>query len=130
MTRHLTFTAGIFLMICMMLFSCKKDTPLCTDDEAFCSFINNQNYDATGPIIDDFLSDLSADEPETSLNLLVDWLECISCVDNVSLICNSCILTLPAQSELSVDYLSNGQTVTLVMDISMGDTLTFIRHHE
>ncbi len=129
MKRYLTFSAGILLLISFVLISCKQDTPLCSDDEAFCSFIANQDYDATGPLIDAFLADLSPDNPSDNLDQLADWLACKSCVENVSLICNSCIQTLPAQSELSVDYMVNGQTTSMVLDIIMDDTLRYGGHH-
>ena len=129
MKRYLTLTIGLLLLISLTLSSCKQDPLSCTDDEAFCALVAEQNFEATGPIIDDFLSGLRKNQADENLNQLVDWLECKSCVDNIKLLCNSCIQTLPVQSELQVDFIANGQAISLILDISMDDILAFNGYH-
>ena len=47
----------------------------------------------------------------------------------IIVLCNSCIYTLPPQSELSVDFISNGQPITMMLDILMDDPLKFRAYH-
>lgn len=117
-------TATAILVLCFLFWTCEKDR-----DEEFCTFVNEQNFEATGPLIDDFLATLKNGDEDYKLEKLRKWLERKDCVGKVQILCNSCIETLPPQSELSVEFISNDATVTLTMDILMGDPLTFRTYH-
>jgi hypothetical protein len=121
---------AIIILTSLTLWSCKKDKLTCSDESEFCSLIDKQDFDATGPIIDDYLAGLKKNTPNENLEKLADWLECKSCVDNADVICNSCIYTLPAQSELRVDFNSSGQKITKTLDILMSDPLEYRGYHD
>jgi hypothetical protein len=117
-------TATTILLTCLTFWTCEKDK-----DEEFCAFVNEQNFDATGPLIDDFLATLKKGNEDYKLEKLRAWLERKDCVGEVQILCNSCILTLPPQSELRVDFISNGDTITLTLDILMDDPMKFRTYH-
>lgn len=129
MKRRTIFTIGTILLICFTLWTCKKENIVCTNDKTFCVLVNDQNFDATGPLFDDFLATLNKDDQDKNLEELKDWLECKSCVEKAKILCNSCIETGPPQSELIVYFISNGKTIKKTLDILMGDPLTFRRYH-
>lgn len=129
MTRKTILTTATILLACLTLWTCKKDKVVCSDNETFCALVDDQNFDATGPLIDDFLAKLKKDNQDENLEKLKNWLECKSCVDKAKILCNSCIKTLPLQSELSVDFIFNGQTVKMTLDILMDDPLKFSAYH-
>lgn len=119
------------LLLTTILTSCKKDNVKCSDDTEFCAFVNKEEYNNTGSIIDKYLSrqkeSLSDNE---KLEQLRDWLKCKSCVSNAEILCNSCIYTNPAQSELKVLFIVNGQQVEKVLDIIMDKPLKFRTFHD
>lgn len=117
-------TAAAILVLCFSFWTCEKD-----NGEEFCTLVNEQNFEATGPLINDFLATLKKGNEDYKLEKLRKWLERKNCVGEVKILCNSCIETLPPQSELSVEFISNGTTTTLTMDILMGDPLTFRTYH-
>ena len=129
MTRKAILTTATILLTCLTLWTCTKDKGSCSDDNTFCSLVDDQSFDATGTIIDDFLATLKKGTQDDKLERLKDWLECKSCVDKAEILCNSCIFTLPPQSELSVDFISNGQPIKLTLDILMDDPLEFRGYH-
>ena len=129
MTFKTILTIATAILMCLTLWTCSKDPVVCPDNEIFSLLVEEQNFDATGVIINDFLASLNSSEHDEQLEKLQDWLECKDCVDKVTLICKSCIKTLPAQSELSVKFISNGQKVKMTLDILMDDPLKFRSYH-
>jgi hypothetical protein len=119
------------LLLTTILTSCKKDNVKCTGDTEFCASVNKEEYNNTGAIIDKYLSgqkeSLSDNE---KLEQLRDWLKCKSCVSNAEILCNSCIYTNPAQSELIVLFIVNGQQVEKVLDVIMSKPLKFRTFHD
>ena len=118
------FAATTILLSCLTFWTCEKDR-----DEEFCSLVNEQNFDATGPLIDDFLATFKKGDEAYKLEKLRAWLERKDCVGKVQILCNSCIETLPPQSELSVEFISNSGDTTLTLDILMDDPLRFGAYH-
>ncbi len=116
----------LFLLLCS---ACEKDIDLCSENESFCSFVTDENFGSTGEIINDFLAGLDEGKKDENLELLKDWLACKSCVNNAVIFCNSCIQTLPEQSELTVEFVIDGAFVSKTLDISMGEPLTFRKYH-
>ena len=125
MRHKLILTTLAILLICLATFSCKKER----DNEKFCAFVNDQNFDATISLVDEFLATLSDNNQEESLEKLKDWLAAKSCVNTASILCNSCIKTLPAQSELSIKFNANGQDTTLTLDVIMAEPLRVRTYH-
>jgi hypothetical protein len=96
--------------------------------EDFCALVEGRDFDATGPIINNFLATLEGKD-DKSLEKLKTWLEGKGCVKEVELVCKSCILTFPAQSHVRVRFDSKGQIIEFLMDVSMGEKLRFLRYH-
>jgi len=129
MTRKTILTAVIISLTCLTHWACNKEKVSCSDDQTFCSLVDNQDFDATGSIIDNYLAGLERNKKDENLERLRDWLECKSCIDKAEIICNSCIKTNPPQSELIVDFILNGQTVTMLLNIWMDESLKFCAYH-
>lgn len=130
MNHKSIFVTISLLLIGLSHFSCNKEHDLNSDNEKFCAFVSSENYDATGPLIDNFLGSLRKNRPAENLDKLQAWLEAKSCVDTATIICNSCIETNPAQSELRVVFNSNGKRHVLILDIIMSDRLKFREYHD
>lgn len=130
MKHHSILVTFSILLTCLSLLSCKKDKTGTADDDKFCEYVSSQNFEATGPFIDTFLATLDNNNQDDNLGKLKGWMEAKSCVDSTTVLCNSCIDTNPAQSELRVTFNSNGQKISLIMDIVMSDPLKFRTYHE
>lgn len=117
------------LMLAVVSVSCKKS--INPEDKEFCSFVSKKNFEATGPLIDNYLrgqnSGLASSE---QLSQLKDWLSRKNCILNVEVLCNSCIYTNPGQSELKVTFFINGTRSEKVLDIIMGSPCRFGAYHE
>lgn len=116
--------AATIFASCLALWACEKDR-----NEEFCAFVDEQNFEATGPLVDDFLASLNNGDEDYKLENLRTWLERKDCVGEVQILCNSCIHTLPPQSELSVEFISNDSIIVLTMDILMSNPLKFRAYH-
>ena len=102
-----------------------------TSKEEFCSYVNSKNIHKTIPLINEFLIGVSKDlDDEQKMQILIKWLKSHSCIYDATILCTSCIKTLPLQSEIIVSFLENSMIKHLVLDISMGDTLEAICYHE
>lgn len=130
MNHKTILITAIIILISFTLWSCKKDKLTCSHESEFCSLVDNQDFDATGAIIDDYLARLKKNKPDENLEKLADWLECMSCVDKAKILCNSCIETLPPQSELSIEFNSSGQKIDKTLDIIMSDPLEYRGYHD
>lgn len=91
--------------------------------------VDKKKLDSTGYFVDQFLLTLKNKDQDENLEKLRVWLEEKECIDEAKLLCNSCIKTLPPQSELSVSFVTNGLTAKMTMDILMGDPLKFRAYH-
>lgn len=96
----------------------------------FIEFVGSRSFEATGPLIDDFLANLGQDSPENNRTKLKNWLKAKSCADAATIDCISYIFTNPPQSELRVAFISNRQPTILMMDIIMSDPLQFRTYHD
>ncbi len=127
--------AGLLLasivFLSMLLTACNKDNIRCTHESEFCGFISAEEFDKTGPLTDTFLKRLNNSlTDQEKLERLSDWLKCKRCVENAAILCNACIETFPAQSEIKVRFLINGQPKEKTLDILMDDPLRFRGYHD
>ena len=126
---RLLLTTILFLIITIS--SCKKEDIKCSNDKEFCAFIDKEQYNETGSIIDTYLKGQKKNLNEgEKLEQLRTWLNCKSCVTRTELLCNSCIYTSPPQSEIKVWFTVNGQEVVKVLDIIMDEPLRFRTFHD
>ena len=128
-------TGGMLYMVLIILllpFGCEKlnkvDSAL--DKEAFCLQVNEANIDQTIPIINEFLENLSNDlNDEQKLQALETWLNSCPCITDATIVCVSCIKTLPLQSEIAISFEENGITKNFILDISMSNPLKAMQYH-
>lgn len=129
--KNIVLVFKIVILLTFVVTSCKKENVKCSDDTEFCSFVDKAAYNNTCSIINKYLSrqkkKLSDNE---KLEQLRDWLKCKSCVYDAEILCNSCIFTNPAQSELKVSFIVNGQQVEKCLDIIMDEPLRVRTYHE
>lgn len=129
--KKIALTFKAIILLTLVLTSCKKEDVKCSDDTAFCSFIDKADFNNTSSVINKYLAGqekkLSANE---KLEKLRDWLKCKSCVSSAEIHCNSCIYTNPAQSELIISFIVNGQQVEKCLDVIMGEPLSVRAYHD
>ena len=108
-------TVAILCVICL-LFSWSCQTKNSDDEtETFCSYINEENIDKTIPIVNQFLSGLSAElDGERQLQELAAWLKSCPCIIDAAVLTQS-----TPTSEIVVSFDENGTTKQFVMDVSM-----------
>lgn len=129
--KNIVLVFKTLILLTLVLTSCKKENVKCSDDTEFCSLIDKEEYNNTGSIIDKYLSGQKKKLSDSEkLEQLRDWLKCKSCVSNAEILCNSCIYTNPAQSELKVSFIVNGQKVEKCLDIVMDKPLRVRTYHE
>ncbi|MCL2511029.1 MAG: hypothetical protein FWF09_03150 [Bacteroidales bacterium] len=115
---------GLFFAV-----GCKKDDDKkgSEPNEVFCSYLNMENIDKTIPFIDDYLASLPSSnsfaEDEQNLQALTKWLKSSSCVIDATILCVSCIETLPEQSEVSFSFKEGEVTNVVTLDIVMSTPL-------
>jgi hypothetical protein len=116
---------GLILFSLIGLVGCDKESQ--TDSGKLCSYLNSGNIDKTIPIINEFLADLpnsnSFSEDEQNLQTFVKWLKSNSCIIDATILCVSCIETLPEQSEVSFSFQEGEITKVVTLDISMSKPL-------
>ena len=102
----------------------------CLDQEEFCSYVDLSQIDSTGDLINIALGKLSLESNVEILERLNDYLNCKDCIQKSEIICNSCIDTYPASSELRIEFVSSGKITTKILDIRMGNPPTFAGYHD
>jgi hypothetical protein len=120
------------LLICLTLAGCERERPGC-DEERFCELTEEKKFEELRPLINNYLSTLdygpdAEAKEEENIQKLEEWLECKSCIGRVKIECVSCIMTLPAQSELVIHFKAGGKTIKKVMDVRMAVPMT-VRFH-
>jgi hypothetical protein len=63
------------------------------------------------------------------LEALRDWLKSNDYISDAEILCNSCVKTQPAQSEVFVAYAENRQIKYMIFDIAMSNPLRCVGHH-
>ena len=119
---HATF----LLLLAIIFASCDKktthevDKP--ADKEKFCSHVNAANIDQTIPIVNQFLSGLSAElNDERQLQELTTWLKSCPCIIDAEI--------LPT-SEILISFVENGTTKRFVIAVTMEKPLKIAGYSE
>lgn len=121
----------IVILSAVLLTNCAENDFECRNNRQFCSPIESENLQASGPVIDKFLQELEPNlSSQEKLEKLRDWLQCKSCVTKVEIFCNSCVFTLPAISELKITFIIEGQETDKILDIIMTEPLRFAGYHD
>ncbi|HQN57977.1 MAG TPA: hypothetical protein PLR24_12115 [Saprospiraceae bacterium] len=129
MRKPLSFVI-VIILLGALAGGCNKERVLCADDGEFCRSITNHREEKSLSIINGYLNKQNKNlDDGVKLCLLKDWLECKSCIEGAEILCNSCIYTLPAQSELSLRLNTSGPDSVVVLDIIMSNPLQAVRFH-
>ena len=102
----------------------------CLHQEEFCSYVDLSQIDSTGVQITKALEILSLGSDTEILEKLNDYLNCKDCIQKSEIICNSCIDTNPAISELRIEFMSAGEITIIILDISMSNPPTYAGYHD
>ena len=114
---------GLILLLLTGLVGCDKEGQA-TDSEKLCLYLNIENINKTVPIINDYLATQKSNlSDEQKLQELTEWLKSCSCIDDATILCMSCIYTLPAQSEISFSFKEVDVTKIVTLDILMSNPL-------
>ena len=123
--RQLNLIVSVLLLLAGFV-GCDKEGQV-TDSEKLCSYLNIENINKTTPIINDYLAGLpssnSFEEDEQNLQVLTKWLKSCPCIIDTTILCVSCIKTLPAQSEISFSFKEGDVTKVVTLDILMSTPL-------
>ena len=120
------------LYVCALLFMAsgcetKKTDTVEDDDELdveFCSCLNTEDLSKTLPIVNEFLAGLANNlDDGQKLQTLAAWLKAQPCINDASVLCQSCNETDPPVSEILISFDEDGETKEFVLDVSMGKPL-------
>jgi hypothetical protein len=131
MTHKTMLILSNIVLACFACWACEgeENKVVVSYNDPFCIWVDKQKVDSTGRLVNEFLVTLKNVNHAEDLEKLRAWLEAKECVDEAIILCNSCIKTLPPQSELIVSFVTNGLTAKMTMDILMDDTLKFRAYH-
>ena len=122
---------GIILLLLLGLVGCDKDESMEIGNEEFCLHLNSEDMDKTIPIINEFLTGLQKSlNDEEKLQVLTKWLKSHPCIIDAVILCESCIYTFPAMSEIMISFIENGITKDLILDVAMTNPLQVSYFHE
>ena len=120
----------VAIAICLvgltMFSGCDKAVQV-TDSGKLCEYLNIENINKAIPIINDYLASLPSSnsfaEDEQNLRALTKWLKSNTCIIDATILCVSCIETLPEQSEISFSFKEGEVTIVVTLDILMSTPL-------
>ena len=126
--------AAILLVLAVVTAGCNKNVNDKTmDNEKFCSYVNEENIDKTIPIVNEFLSEISA-EPDwmQQLQELATWLKSYPCIVDATVLggVGSCGVSGTMMSEILVSFYENGITKKLILDVSQSQSFKAIGYHK
>lgn len=111
----------------ILLFSaCEKDEiPVFTG--SLCNNLTTENPISAKSSIDNFLQSLPGKNSDKDLESLAQWLLRQECVKQIDILCNSCIFSLPPQSELRLTIGEPNQVFELHLAILMSEPMEVMR---
>ena len=137
MKRFFLIIVPVFMAVMLIFTQCNEGIVIddISDDEQENgeeqSHFNVVELNKTIPVINEFLAGLPSESTdEQKLEALTVWLKSYPGYNDATILCVSCIYTLPVQSEISISVSLNGITEDYILDISMSNPLTAICFHE
>ena len=128
--RQLSTQLAITLFtIFLTSFACKNEEIPLAEDEKFCEYVDERNFDELKKNINIHLKKQKTNDEE-ALEKFKSWLNSKSCVENAEIICDSCMESLPPKSIIGVVFESNDQLVEMNMHVRMGENLEVVSIHE
>ena len=132
--KDLFKTTTLLLIMAAIFAGCNKQPSNAYNEtaekEKFCSFVNIKNIDKTIPIVNEFLSRLSAGlDDEQQLQILVTWLQSCTCIVDAAVLSQPGNETLPV-SEILISFDENGITKELIMDVLMEKPLKITEYRK
>ena len=114
---------GLVLLLLVGFAGCDKEGSE-TDSKKLCSYLNIENINKAIPIINDYLAGQKSNlNDEQKMQALAEWLKSCPCVIDATILCVSCIKTLPEQSEINFSFKEGEVTKVVTLDISMSTPL-------
>lgn len=89
--------------IFITLLACNQDDVSPAIDREICNNVLNENFEATIPLMNSYLQGLERND-DGALEKFENWLNSVSCVTNATILCNSCMFSLPPQSAMQVVF--------------------------
>lgn len=130
MMRQLSTPLAIILFtIFLTSFACKNEEIHLVEDEKFCEYVDEQNFDGLKTHINNYLKKQKTNDEE-ALDKFKSWLNSKSCVENAEIICDSCMESLPPKTIMGVVFKSNDQLIEMNMHVRMGKNLEVVSIHE
>ena len=107
--------------LCLAMAGCEKNEP---QNSEFNDRVQALDFQKVAEIANDFLATINHSlSDEVKIEELKNWLSKHSCVQDVEILCISCIKTLPLQSELNITFKVNGQLIVKTMDVLMSEPM-------
>ncbi|MCO6460823.1 MAG: hypothetical protein J5I59_05430 [Saprospiraceae bacterium] len=122
---------GLFLPIILFSISCNKVKFNLGLNPLFCIYIHSEDYNNVAKVINDFCSKQNPSTDDAiKLKQLEIWLKNYDCLTEVSIVCNPCIYTYPAKSEIKISYINDNQIKIKHLDILMSRPLKMTGIHD
>jgi hypothetical protein len=126
----------LLLGVAILITSCNADGIYTQPLPSFCPSLAADNINALVTPINKFFAELNyTDEDETydgekeNMENFIAWLKSYPCIIEAEIVCTSCILTLPAQTEVTIAFLHDGQLKYETMDLLMSIPIQFRTFH-
>lgn len=124
---------SILVIICFTITACNKKggNNTCDTNNNLCAAVQELNFDQTLIPINTFLQQLQTSlSDQEKMERLQNWLSCQPCVSNATILCVSCIETLPQQSGIKIHFSLGSQDTSLILDVLMKPTPIASRFHQ
>ena len=109
----------LVLILGLGFISCKKDIAGKCDDLVEAMMNNNQEKSAT--IMNSWINELPSDEyTEDNINRLISLIN-DNCTINATLFCFDCVMTLPSQTEIGLEFLEPAREGLELCGVQGGD---------
>jgi hypothetical protein len=113
--------------VSISIVACEKDE-IPVPSGILCKALTSEQAIDGKPSIDEYLKTLPGNNTDEDLALLANWLLEHECVNQVAILCNSCLLSLPPQSHIRVFVqTSAGHTQDLNLFVLMSEPMEVMR---
>jgi hypothetical protein len=101
------------LLIFIVLISCSRETGNCSDNVELCKQLQAADYSKSLATINEYLQTLDYDENNSTLETLLDWLECTTCVTKAEINCYWCEYSNPPHGSIIFNLSQSTETLQL-----------------
>jgi len=116
----------ILLSISITFWTCSKDEISRSDDKAMCEHVQSNNFDEVISVMNNHLQRFRKND-DKALEKFASWLNSSSCVKEAKIICDSCMYSLPPQSDIKVVFMFNSHEIVVNLYVLMDEKLKVLR---